>query len=235
MQTVAFSYSRAELEALSEAKNYYRSIAGHFAPYVGKRIIEVGAGIGTFSEVLLNGTNGSELFLVEPADNLRSPLQERFSKDMRVTIANGYLEDITTRLAADSVVVVNVLEHVADDQAFLQAAHRLLVPGGAILIFTPALPQLYGTLDQAFGHVQRYSKSSLASKLQRIGFRLLHLRYFNFPGVIAWFLAGKVLRRKLLRPADIRLYDRWVVPWASKLERKWEPPLGQSLIAIASK
>lgn len=235
MSTVAFSYSKTLLEALSEAKNYYRWIACHFAPYVGKRVIEVGAGIGTFSEVLLDGTNGSELFLVEPADNLRSTLQERFSGDMRVTMVNGYLEDISTPLAADSVVVVNVLEHVTDDEGFLNAAHRLLVPGGTILIFAPALPRLYGTLDQAFGHVQRYSKSSLASKLQRTGFRLLHLRYFNFPGVIAWFLAGKVLRKRALRPADYRLYDRWVVPWVSKLEQKWEPPLGQSLIAIASK
>ena len=234
-EVTAFSYASTELGALVEAKKYYRWILNRFVPHLGKRIIEVGAGIGTFSEFLLNGTNCSSLLIVEPAENLCPLLQERFSCDTRVKVVQGYLEDMASSLSADSVVSVNVLEHIADDETYLQRAHQILVSGGTILLLVPALPWLFGKLDEAFGHVRRYTKSSLADKLLRAGFHLTYLRYSNFPGVITWFLAGKVLRRRTLRPADVRLYDRWVVPWISRLERHWEPPIGQSLMAIARK
>lgn len=237
MATNSFSYSGTELEVLNGAKNYYRWILSHFAPYVTGRVIEVGAGVGNFSEFLLNGTNVSELILLEPADNLFPLLQQRFSRESRVKPVHGYLEDMsnTAHLSAHSLLLVNVLEHIADDEAFLQAAHQLLIPGGTISLFVPALLQLYGTLDDAFAHYRRYTKSSLPYKLQKVGFQIVSLRYFNLPGVITWFLLGKVLRRRTLRPTDIRLYDRVVVPWISRLERYWEPPIGQSLIAIARK
>lgn len=232
-----FSYSGAELEALAGAKNYYRWILSYFGPHLGKRVIEVGAGIGSLSEFLLHSAHVSELVLVEPADNLFPLLQRRFSRNSRVQLVHGYLKSLssTTYGSADSVVLVNVLEHIEDDEVCLQAAHQLLAPQGTILLFVPALPRLYGTLDRIFGHFRRYTKSLLTQKLQQAGFCLVSLRYFNFPGVITWFLAGKVLRRSTLRPRDVRLYDQWGVPWISRLERRWEPPIGQSLIAIARK
>jgi hypothetical protein len=125
------------------------------------------------------------------------------------------------------------MEHVADDAEFLRSAFASLVPGGRIIIFVPALTFLYGTLDENFGHHRRYTKGGLAGKLTRHGFLLETLRYFNLPGVASWFLAGRVLRRRTLRASDVRFYDRWIVPWLSKLERMWEPPLGQNLLAIA--
>lgn len=232
-----FSYSGTELQALTGAKNYYRWILTYFAPYLGKRVVEVGAGIGTLSEFLLQSPDVLKLVLVEPGDNLFPLLQQRFARNARIQLVHGYLEDLsgTTHDAVDSVVLVNVLEHIAADEVSLQAAYQLLVPEGALLLFVPALPQLYGTLDEAFGHFRRYTKPLLAHKLQQAGFSRVSLRYMNFPGVITWFLAGKVLRRRTLRPQDVRLYDQWGVPWLSRLEKHWEPPIGQSLIAIARK
>ena len=183
------SYAGTELDALKDAKNYYRWILSHFAPYVGNRIIEVGAGTGTFSEFLLNGTNASELILIEPAENLFPLLEARFSGNSRVKLVHGSLEDLsTTSFSTESVVTVNVLEHIPKDEVFLQTAHRLLVPGGTLLLFVPALPQLFGTLDEVFGHVQRYTKPLLGRKLQRAGFHLVCLRYLNSIGVIPWFI-----------------------------------------------
>lgn len=232
-----FSYSGTELEALAGAKNYYRWILTYFAPYLGKRVVEVGAGIGTLSEFLLHSPKVRQLVLVEPGDNLFPLLQERFARDSRIRLVHGYVEDLSGTIhgSADSVVLVNVLEHIAHDEASLQAAYQLLVPEGAILLFVPALPRLYGALDEAFGHFRRYTKPLLAHKLQQAGFHLVSLRYVNFPGVLTWFLAGKVLRRRTLRPRDVRLYDQWAVPWLTRLEKHWEPPIGQSLIAIARK
>jgi hypothetical protein len=90
-------------------------------------------------------------------------------------------------------------------------------------------------LDEAFGHARRYTKPVLASKLEKAGFRLECLYYLNFPGVVSWFLAGKIFRWGSLRPKSVRTYDRWVVPWVSKIERYWKPVIGQSLIAVARK
>jgi len=229
---------RTELDALAEAKNYYRWILRRFRPFLGKRVVEVGAGIGTFSKFLLE-VGVDELILVEPAKNLFPILQQRFSGDPKVRVVHGYLENLAdmgvTASGVDSIVLVNVLEHIEDDGRALKAAYRVLIPAGTLLLFVPALPWLYGTLDAAFGHARRYTKRSLSSKLTDAGFRILELRYFNLPGVISWFVAGKLLRRRTLQDRDVRLYDRWVVPWASRVEERWKPPVGQSLLAVGQK
>ena len=230
-----FEYPGTELGALNGADNYYRWILSHFAPYLGKRVIEVGAGIGTFSRFLLNGTKVEELVALEPAKNLFPILQQRLSGDGRVKPVQGYIDELEHSFSADAVVLINVLEHISDDEALLQTVYRTLAPAGTILLSVPALPWLFGSLDKAFDHHRRYTKPWLAEKLQNAGFRLEYLRYFNFPGVITWCLAGKVLKRKTLRKADVQFYDQWVVPWASRLERHWEPPIGQGLLAVGRK
>ena len=230
-----FSYSGTELDALVEARNYYGWILTHFAPYVGSKVVELGAGTGTFAAFLLGGTNVSELTLVEPADNLFPLLQKKFSADPRVKLVKGYLGDLPASPALDSVVLINVHEHVRDDVDLLLGAYQRLVPGGTILVFAPALAALYGTLDEAFEHCRRYTKSDLASKLQQAGFGVESIRYLNLPGVATWFLAARVFRRNTIGRTAVRFYDRWVVPCASRLERLREPPLGQSLLAVARK
>jgi SAM-dependent methyltransferase len=230
-----FSYSGDELGALAGAKNYHRWILSYFAPYVGRKVVEVGAGIGTFSQLLLDFTKVSELTAMEPADNLFPVLEQRFANERRVKAVKGHLEDFVGSFAVDSLVLVNVIEHIADDGEFLRQAHHVLSPEGTILMFTPAVPAIYGTLDRRFEHHRRYTKAGLAEKLRQAGLRPVCLRYFNLPGVVAWFLAGSVLRRETIRSLEVRFYDRWIVPCESWLERKWEPPLGQSLLAVARK
>lgn len=229
-----FTYSGSELDALADAEHYYRAILRYFAPRLGARTVEVGAGIGTFAEHLLRQPAVERLVLVEPAQNNVPALRQRFADAGRVRVVHGYLEDMADTLTADSIVAVNVLEHVADDARFLLAARRALSPGGALLLFVPALEWLRGALDDAFEHYRRYDKPSLAAKLDAAGFRVERLRYFNAPGVVPWWVAGKVLRRTTLDPRAVRLYDRLVVPWLSALEARWEPPFGQSILAVAT-
>lgn len=231
----AFTYSGEELDAMAAARNYYRWIAGRFAPFLGRRVVEAGAGIGTFAEHLLRAAPGAELTLVEPAANNYPHLRARFAEHPRVRTRQGYLEDAGEAGSADAVVAVNVMEHVHDDAAFVRAAHRLLAPGGHLLLFVPALPAIYGTLDEAFEHVRRYTRKTLAARLREAGFAPPRVRYTNLPGVAAWWLSGRVLRRRTVSPRDAALYDRWVIPWVAALERVWAPPVGQSLIAVARK
>ena len=232
----ASSYPGGELEALRQSPNYYDWLLRHFLPYVGERMLEVGAGLGTVAGYVLQNTRVAELVLIEPADNLFPLLREQFSGDSRVKLLHGQLEDIAASLTSvDSAIAVNVLEHIADDRALLRTINRVLLPGGVVLLFVPALPWLYGTLDECFQHVRRYTKRELARRLEEAGFRVERLHYFNCIGVVAWFVAGKILRRKTIRISDARSYDRWIVPWASRLESRWTPPFGQSLVAVARK
>ena len=232
----ASSYPGGELEALHQSPNYYDWLLRHFLPYFGERTLEVGAGLGTVAGYVLQNAKVAELVLVEPADNLFPLLREQFSGYSRVKLVHGQLEDIAASLASvNSAIAVNVLEHVADDRALLRTINRVLLPGGVVLLFVPALPWLYGTLDECFQHVRRYTKRELARRLEETGFRVERLHYFNCIGVVAWFVAGKILRRKTIRISDARSYDRWIVPWASRLESRWTPPFGQSLVAVARK
>lgn len=228
-----FAYSGTELDAIAGAGNYYRGIADRFAPYLGSHIMEVGAGIGTFASYLLNAAPSARLRLVEPAANLYPLLQERVRGLDRVRTFNGYLSDLIGQERVDSLVAVNVLEHVPDDTRFLADARAVLNPGGHLLLFVPALPLIFGSLDREFEHFRRYTRTVLRAQLLEQGFVIRKLRYTNLPGVLSWFFAGRVLRQTTIAPRQVEWYDRWVMPWVERFERLSSPPIGQSLIAVA--
>ena len=231
----SFLYASNELDSLAGANNYYRGLLSYFKPHLGKRILEVGAGIGTFSSFLLDA-NPSQLILFEPSKNLMPRLRERFSLDGRVIVMEeNSVEEMTKSVEVDSVVLVNVLEHIQEDEATLARLRSLLSGTGTILLFVPALPSLYGTLDKEFGHFRRYTKHDLVRKVRRAGFEIIMARYVNLIGIVTWFLAGKVFRKRTLRSQDVQLYDKFVIPWMSLLERHWNTPIGQSLICIGRK
>jgi 2-polyprenyl-3-methyl-5-hydroxy-6-metoxy-1,4-benzoquinol methylase len=231
----AFSYASDELDAMAGATNYYEWILDRFRPYLGRRIMEVGAGIGTFSEYLAGAQPGAELTLLEPAENNVPRLRERFEQRPGVTVRQGVLDGNVEAGCADSVVAVNVLEHVPDDTGFVASAMQALGPGGHLVLFVPAGPGIFGTLDEAFEHYRRYTRKELGSLLTGAGFQLQELRYTNLPGVLAWWLTGRVLRRRTVSPGAARTYDRLVIPWLRRLETVWTPPAGQSLFAVGRK
>lgn len=197
--------------------------------------MEAGAGIGTVSQLVLDRAQPTELTLVEPAQNNIPALRDRFAEDPRVRVIEGYLEKTGAPQSADSVIAVNVMEHILRDRDFLHAAYRTLVSDGALLLLVPAVPAIYGTLDRAFDHYRRYSKTELRRLLLDTGFRIERLHYINSMGVFAWFFSGTILRRKTISRRQARLYDRLVIPWLRRLESVIHPPIGQSLLAIARK
>jgi SAM-dependent methyltransferase len=132
----------------------------------------------------------------------------------------------------DSVVCVNVLEHIADDGEALRVFREVLVPGGRVIIFVPAVQAAYGPLDAELGHHRRYSKSSLARSFAAGGLNVAVLRYTNPIGLAGWMYNSKILKTRAHSLAQVRLFDRLVAPWALPLERLIPPPIGLSLIGI---
>jgi SAM-dependent methyltransferase len=220
------------LERLAaDAPRYNRWLTERIAPWVGRRVLEIGAGIGNMAAHFIDR---ERLVLAEPEPAYRERLAARFAGHGHVAVVPLRLPFVDATVAAerlDTIVCLNVLEHVAEDVPALASMRALLRPGGRVVLLVPALPALFGTLDAALGHVRRYTPRELRIKVAAAGLRLTHLEYFNLAGVPGWWLTGRVLRRRLIPRGSLRLYDALVPLF--RLER-WLPwRLGQSLIAVS--
>jgi SAM-dependent methyltransferase len=199
--------------------------------WVGRQVLEIGSGIGNLSAFL---TDRERLVLTDTREEYLSRLRQRFAGRPNISIARLYLPHDDAALAGqrfDTVICLNVLEHVDDDTASLEAIRaRLLAPGGRLVLLVPALPALYGTIDQALGHHRRYKRRGLSELLRATGYRVPHIEYFNLAGIPGWWFAGRVLRRQTIPTGSLKLYDALVPLF--RLERLVPWRVGQSLIAI---
>jgi len=209
---------------------YNRWMFDRIRPWIGARVLEIGSGIGTLSAFLVDR---ARLVLTDTRAEYLERLHRRFAGRSNISVARLYLpnDDAAVRGERfDSIICLNVLEHVDDDLGSLAAIRKLLEPSGRLVLLVPALPALYGTLDRALGHHRRYTRGELESKFERTGFRVVHVEYFNLAGVPGWFLAGRVLRREMIPAGSLGLYDALVPLF--KLERFLPWRVGQSLIAV---
>ena len=231
-------YAGKDLEAMSFAINYHKWILNDFRPFLGQNIVEVGAGTGGFSELLLAEKPGS-LTLVEPSEmfiHLRQNIEsdEVPLKFYRNIFAEVY-EDIARDHCPDTIIYINVLEHIEDDDNELRLIYQCLKPGGQALIFVPALPRLYGNFDRKIGHFRRYLKRELATKAEKAGFSIRLGKYFDFVGIVPWFVKYKILKSDSLESGLIKLYDDLAVPINRALESLVSPPIGKNLLFVLEK
>ena len=132
----------------------------------------------------------------------------------------------------DTVVYVNVLEHIEDDRGELRLMHRALRPGGRVCLFVPALRWLMSDHDRAIGHVRRYERAELRDKVREAGFEIERLHFFDSAGTLAWWLCMRVLKLPL-RGGSVDVYDRVAVPLLRAVESRLRPPLGKNLLLVA--
>ena len=220
----------ATLERLAEAPRFNRWMFDRVRPWVGDRVLEIGSGIGNLSQFLVDRAS---VVLTDTAPEYLERLRGRFGQMPGVEVMRLYLPHIEEPVAQrrfDTIVCLNVLEHVADDDLSLAAMSRLLDRRGRLILLVPALPGLYGSLDRALGHVRRYTPRELRTKFDRAGLRMRHLEYFNLAGLPGWWLAGRVLRRAIIPAGSLRLFDALVPLFTLERFLPWR--LGQSLIAI---
>jgi SAM-dependent methyltransferase len=238
-----FAYPGRELEAMAEARNYHRWILDVFEPYLGQHLVEVGAGLGSFSELILARHACRTLTVVEPSksmyDSLAARVRQLNTPATRVQAMHGtfpaFAAQARTEVTPDSIIYVNVLEHIEDDEVELASLSQCLNPGGRAFLFVPALSWLYGKFDERVGHFRRYARSELQEKLQRASFRIIHLSYFDLPGVLPWWIKYRLLKSDTMEPEAVRFYDRFLVPAIRLIEMRIHPPVGKNIIAIAEK
>lgn len=227
-------YAADDLEIMQDARRYASHVFGLFRPYVGSRVLEVGCGIATMSRRLVD--IAETVVAIEPNAACATLAREALGGHPRFELRVCHLEECDRAELADhrfdTVFCVNVLEHLEDDVAALRTFGEVIVPGGRVLIFVPAIQAAYGPLDAALGHHRRYSKRSLAKAFSDAGLEILTLRYTNPIGLLGWMFGAHVTRSTQHSPMQIWLFETLVAPWALPLERLVSPPVGLSLVAI---
>ena len=198
--------------------------------WIGRRVLEIGSGIGNLSAFLVER---ERVVLTDTREEYLSRLRARFGGRPNIAVARLYLPNEHNLVGGerfDTVICLNVLEHVADHRGSLVAIRTLLAPSGRLVLLVPALPALFGTMDRALGHHRRYTRTGLLELLRATGFRVPHIEYFNIAGILGWWWAGRVLRRETIPVGSLKLYDALVPLF--RLERFLPWRVGQSLIAI---
>jgi SAM-dependent methyltransferase len=229
-------YTVADQRRMEKARRYFQWQYDLVEPYLGNRVLEIGCGVGNFTCALLDrecvvGIDVDEAVLHEH--------RQRFRGHNHVTahIMDSTSPDFSslTSYRPDSVVCLNVLEHIEDDHRALANMHSVLQPRGRAILIVPAFEQLYGPIDAKLGHYRRYSKPTLRRLAEETGFHVLGLRYMNMIGFFGWWFNARVMPREEQSESQIAIFDALVVPVQAALEGWIEPPFGQSIFAVFEK
>jgi SAM-dependent methyltransferase len=240
MKKTEVEYFGHDLDSMDLAVNYHHWILDLFKPFLGRNIIEVGAGTGSFSKLLLE-TKPETLTLIEPSDMFEKLNAEIVPAEYETEIGfiNGVFSDLvtsgSTERTPDTIVYINVLEHVEDDLRELKLMHDALSENGKICIFVPAVPFLLSDFDRQIGHFRRYSRKDLVAKCKEAGFHVLLARGFDFPGILPWLVKYRLMRSLSIEQSMVKLYDKLFVPPIRFVEDIIKPPIGKNLVLVAEK
>jgi len=213
------------------------------SPWLGERVLEVGAGVGHITSGLARCC--SEVVALEPAPDLFDELKARIEVSPNAECHRQTLGEFKTWAAHhplgageqkfDSVVYINVLEHILGDTDELLRARALLRPNGRVLIVVPAHQWLYSKIDHMSGHYRRYSKESLGAAIERAGLHIVTLRFFDSVGLIPYLVIYRWMKSTATEGVNATIYSRLILPLAYVMYKLSQGRLiGKNLLAVAT-
>jgi SAM-dependent methyltransferase len=223
------------LEVFADTPRLNRWLFSKLEPHIRGEVLEIGSGIGNLSRLIVGQATRAIFSDMEP--HYIAELRNIFANDGRVTVAHYDLgssppPEIANR-RFDTIVAVNVIEHIADDRAATATLAGLLNPGGKLVVYVPACPFAYGSLDRALGHYRRYTPDTLMELLSGAGLRPEAPAYMNVFGLLGWTLNGRLLRRERLSPLQLGVFER-LVPLL-RFEDFMRLPIGLGIYTSAQK
>ncbi len=202
-------------------------------PFIGQRILEVGCGLGNLTKHLL------DYEVVVGIDISKSSIDHVNLTYAHQGNVHAVQCDVTSpdllnlkSYLFDTVISLNVLEHIEDDILTLKNIYEILIPNGQLVLIVPAFPSLYGTMDKAIGHYRRYTSHDLKQKLGDVGFEIGTQKYLNPIGAIGWFVNGKFLHRTVPPVGQLKIFNR-LMPLVVALEHWINFPFGLSIFSIS--
>ena len=235
--TPEFSYSGNELDQAALAVNWKSYFRSKIAPYVTGRVLEVGAGLGG-TTVRLRHDGQTSWLCLEPDASLVARLRETLKDNpsaVSTTVKMGDLTALSPDERFDSIIYIDVLEHIEDDHGELRRAAAHLAPGGALVVLCPAFQILFSEMDKALGHFRRYTKRTLAAVFPR-ELEQRELFYLDSLGMIASLANKLFLRQGAPSERQVKFWDGWIVPVSrALLDRILLYSIGRSVIAVFRK
>lgn len=223
------------LDAFSVAPKFNRWMADTIRPFVGQRVLEIGAGMGNLTRQLAKRRDryvASDID-AEHLGRLRNRLRHRTKLEVATCDLSNGADFECFAESMDTVICLNVLEHMERDVQCMRNIHRALAPGGRAIILVPHGQEIYGQLDVVLGHYRRYSHDQLRGVMQEAGFQVEQVLDFNRVSRPGWYVKGKLLKQSRIARGQIKLFDRLVWLWR-RIDKllPWHPT---SIIAIGVK
>ena len=230
-----FQYVGTELDLFAEARNWKTYWASHIRPHVAGRVLEVGAGFGGASDFLISGSRVEEWNWLEPDPGLAARCERHVeSQDFLVPgeVLCGTLADVARGERYDTILYLDVLEHIEDDAGEVSRAWECLKPNGLLIVLAPAHPWLFTPFDEAIGHFRRYTTTSLVQLMPDRQWKLEDLKYLDSVGMLA--SAGNRLLLRAAHPTrgQIRFWDRCLVPFSRYLDPFINYRMGKSVLGV---
>lgn len=229
-------HQEKNLRLVSEMPNYNKWMFNLIQPYLGERILESGCGIGNITQFL---KNKNLIVGVDFNDRNLKEIKKRFSNQKgfiflkKDIFKHKDMQDLR-HYNFDTILGLNILEHIKDDRACLKKMNNLLKDGGCIILLCPSYPSLFGTIDEADGHYRRYSKNELLIKVSEAGFEVKKVIYMNALGVLGWVLHGRILKKRVHVKSHFKILN-FFSPLLMQLEKIIKPPFGLSIIVVGIK
>lgn len=220
------------LESMSQAIWYNRWTQNQFSKYLSGNILEIGCGIGNFSTYL---THYGKLTAIDINEDYIREAGEKV--DGYAKVGQGDIEKgkyFFKEKIFNTIVCINVLEHIKDDTQALKNIYKLLSPGGYLILLVPTHKLLYNLIDESIGHFRRYERVKLQQKLKEKSFEISKIRNLNFLGGIGWYISGKLFKDSEVSDIKIKIFN-FFSPFFLLLENIFEPPFGTSVLVIAQK
>lgn len=227
-----FAYVGNELDLFSMAQNWKAYWSARVRPFIRGDVVEVGAGIGANTRLLDSG--GGAWMCLEPDHRLIRQLAAHLGGAERYEIVCGTLQDLEERRKFDTIIYIDVVEHIQDDRSELKLAASRLRLDGRIILLCPAHQQLYTPFDEAIGHFRRYNRRSLR-EIGPSGMRLERVEYLDSVGLAASLANRLLLRQSMPTRGQIQLWDQLMVPVSRMLDGLLFHRAGKSIVAVWKK
>jgi SAM-dependent methyltransferase len=225
----------ASIGILEATKNYNRWIFDNIKNFIGQNVLEIGCGTGNITDYILEKDRNITGIEIDHAFACHAGKKYKGNKSVKIIHGDFLKMKNIKKNHYDTVVTLNVLEHIKNDSLAISKMRASLKKGGTAVMLVPAMHFAYGALDKELGHFRRYEKKDMEKLYAGCGFKIERIFYMNFFGAFAWAFNSRLLGRKDFPQNQPVLFDRFFVPVLKPLEKLIPPFMGQSLIAVGKK
>jgi SAM-dependent methyltransferase len=230
----AYKYPGQELDLFQYAKNWKKYFSKHLKPFIKGKVLEAGAGTGSNTPILNDGS-APQWMMLEPDAAMAAALEKDVTGKKypaNCNVKQGTVVDMEQFF--DTIIYIDVLEHIEADAEELKKAASLLNKGGHLIVLSPAFPYLYSPFDKAIGHCRRYNIKTL-KKITPPGLSMIRCRYYDSIGFFASLMNKTLLKQKMPTLNQVLFWDRWMVPVSAITDKLFLHGFGKSIIAVWEK